>query len=233
MGFPQSPSTWGCEAVTAAVRRWKPGDHILLRTVLNGRVLSAQPQVVVRDSPTLTALWMPPGTVWMKPTGREDVVRKRLNGDWSLFPDVWNGEGFLRLTEPGRPYSVLVFWTPARTAVATWYVNIEDPLRRTDMGFDYLDQLLDVVFAADRKSWKWKDEDEFEQAVELGLFDRGRATVLRHAAEEAIDRVQQARPPYTDEWMTWSPDPGWTLPSLPPGWDQVPAIPTPTPFRLP
>jgi hypothetical protein len=164
----------------------------------------------------------------MKPTGREDAVRKRLNGDWTLFRDVWNGDGLLRLTEPGRPYSVLVFWTPGRTAVARWYVNIEEPSRRTDMGFDYLDQLLDVVFAADRKSWKWKDEDEFEEAVKMGLIERGRATELRHAAEEAIDRVQQAQPPYTDEWRAWNPEPGWAIPGLPPEWDQLP-----TPFRLP
>lgn len=202
-------------------RRWKPGSHVLLRVVLNGRVLSAQPHIVVRDTPDVTVLWLPSGTVWMKPTGREEAVKKRLNGEWQLFSDIWNGEGLLRLTEPGRPYSVLVFWTPGMGAVDRWYINLEDPLRRTDLGFDYLDQLLDVVVAGDRKTWRWKDEDEFDDAVRVGLIDRSKALELRTAAKEAIEQIRFSRPPYTDEWRTWRPEAGWTLPELPNGWEIV------------
>jgi hypothetical protein len=65
-------------------KQWRPGDHVLLRGVLNGRLLSAEPYVIVHDSPNQIVMWRPTGTPWMKPDGRDQVVAKRLSGEWTL-----------------------------------------------------------------------------------------------------------------------------------------------------
>ncbi|MBI4220734.1 MAG: DUF402 domain-containing protein [Chloroflexi bacterium] len=202
-------------------RPWSPGDHVLLREVLNCKVLSARPQIVVEDTPDLLALWLPPRTIWMKPDGRDDPVGGRLAGDWNISPIAWDGEGLLRLTKPGALYSVLVLWSHGREAVDRWYINLEDPLRRTSFGFEFLDQLLDIVVAGDRQSWRWKDEDEFECAVKAGLLTRQLADGFRRAADDALTAVLGRVPPFEDHWATWSPDPAWVLPRLPDGWDRL------------
>ena len=56
-------------------------------------------------------------------------------------------------------------------------MNLEEPLKRTAIGFDYLDQLLDIEIAVDLSSWKWKDEDELEEAVARGDYDARRMRI--------------------------------------------------------
>jgi hypothetical protein len=42
--------------------------------------------------------------------------------------------------------------------LAHWYVNFQRPMRRTAIGFDTFDLLLDLVIAPDLSRWDWKDE---------------------------------------------------------------------------
>ena len=57
-----------------------------------------------------------------------------------------------------------------------------------------MDQLLDVVIDPDL-SWRWKDEDELREAVELGLMSEGRADAVRREAERAIERLEARQCP--------------------------------------
>ncbi len=159
----------------------------------------------------------------MKPvTAESDPVRPetRLKQDWKLVEERWRfNTGVLRFILPERPYSVILFWNHQSYASAdAWYVNVEEPMRRTSFGFDYLDLWLDVVVNPDRKSWYWKDEDEFAESIAVGLIGRGTADSLRVAALQAVDDIQHARPPYLDEWTGWRSPPGWKVPTLPVGW---------------
>ena len=52
-------------------------------------------------------------------------------------------------------------------------MNFEQPLRRTPIGFDTFDQKLDLIVMPDG-AYRWKDEDELEQAAALGLLDARR-----------------------------------------------------------
>jgi hypothetical protein len=64
--------------------------------------------------------------------------------------DEWTLEGgtflhdALRLTTPGAAHSMLLVWDDGR--FECWYINLERPLERAPVGFDYLDQELDIHF---------------------------------------------------------------------------------------
>ena len=66
---------------------------------------------------------------------------------------------------------------------AGWYVNLETPYTRHDVGVDATDLVLDIVVSPDR-SWVWKDEEEMEARIDRPhYFDRpGAADRCRPAA---------------------------------------------------
>lgn len=113
----------------------------------------------------------------------------------------------LRVTRPGDDYSVFLF-------ERGWYVNLEQPQRRSRLGFDYEDELLDVWVPYDSGRPELLDEDELEEAVRLGVVSPGRAAEIRAKAERLM-----AEPPWPTGWEEWTPEPGWQVPDLPPGWD--------------
>ena len=79
--------------------RFQPGQTILLREILQKRVRSAQPQIVVQDEPDLLVLYIRSGTRWMVPValnGGRSGPSSRLNGEWLLKDSEWRG--FNRLT---------------------------------------------------------------------------------------------------------------------------------------
>ena len=87
----------------------------------------------------------------------------------------------------------------------------------TPLGFDFQDEILDLWVDPDG-SWKWLDEDELEEAVRRGIVDAGEAEALRRLGEQALVELERLLP---TGWEGWRPDPGWSMPLLPPGWDAV------------
>jgi len=71
-------------------------------------------------------------------------------------------------------------------------------------------------------SWRWKDEEELEEAVRLGLLTRQAADGIRAEGERVIARLEARNPPFCDGWERWRPDPAWPIPQLPVGWDVTP-----------
>ena len=100
-----------------------------------------------------------------------------------------------------------------------WYINLEEPFRRTRFVFDYLDQLLDIIVSPDRTTWQWKDEDEFQEAQDRGLFSPEQARAIRAEGERVVQLLQANKPPFNSGWEQWRPDSAWSLPTLPEGWD--------------
>ena len=98
-----------------------------------------------------------------------------------------------------------------------WYINLEQPVRRSREFFDTCDLQLDVIVAADRESFQWKDEDELELAVSAGFQTREEADALRAAAEVALADALSGSFPFEDRWAEWQPDLSADLPSLPNG----------------
>ena len=91
----------------------------------------------------------------------------------------------------------------------SWYVNLQEPYRRTKHGIDTADQLLDLVRTRAGR-WSWKDEHELEAAVAAGYVSEADARAIRAEAERVI-----AADAFPTGWESWQPDPTWPLPTLP------------------
>jgi predicted RNA-binding protein associated with RNAse of E/G family len=102
----------------------------------------------------------------------------------------------------------------------SWYVNLEEPLRRTGLGFDTLDHELDVIVGLDG-SWRWKDKDDLAEAIRRGVIPAQDEPRMRADGERAVRRILDREPPFDRDWTTWRPDPSWPIPVLPQGWDRV------------
>jgi hypothetical protein len=180
------------------------------RDVHRGRVWRAQACRVVEDSADVLVLWMPRGAPGRLPVGPDGSRLRIPADDWEL-QEMTCGEDVVCVARPGRAHSVYLF--PARSgADFHWYVNFEEPLRRTPLGVDTFDQKLDLIALPDG-SYRWKDEDELEQAAALGLLD---ADAVRAEAARVLEEW-----PFPTGWEDWRPDPAWRVPQLPDGWDRV------------
>ena len=182
---------------------------MILRQFFRGRIWNVAPARVVEDGPERTVLWFAPGT--RIPIGGD------LFGEWSLddrHVDVRAGE--LRISRRGDPFSVLLFHHEDGS-FRGWYVNLERPQQRQALGFDFEDELLDI-WVEPGKEPELLDEDELDEAVQRGLFSAERAAQIRDNGARVL-----ANPPWPTGWEEWQPDPGWQVPSLPPGWDRIEA----------
>jgi hypothetical protein len=188
----------------------------LFRSVYRGRVRWALPHVLVEETPELAVLYVPPGAVGRKPRRPllEDPTQLRTVR-WDHVDHVWTGSHALRLLEPGAAHGLYLFWAERDWAFQGWYVNLQAPFRRTAISFDGRDHALDIVVEPDG-SWRWKDEDHLELAVAVGAFTPEEAAEIRAEGERVV-----AAWPFPTGWEDWRPDPGWPVPSLPPGWDEA------------
>lgn len=200
---------------------WSPGDAVVLREIWGGRIWTARPVIVVDDTLEQQMFFMPPGVRWMCPKDDRGGWLLLPARDWTLGDRVLTWERVLSFAWPGVAYAVLLFWNDRSDEFLRWYINLQEPLRRTAVGFDYLDHALDVVISPDRSSFAWKDEDELEEAVARGIFSTEEAHGFRAEGERAIARVLNGEPPFDRDWTAWKPDPSWGLPSLRPGWDSL------------
>ncbi|MDD5339193.1 MAG: DUF402 domain-containing protein [Dehalococcoidales bacterium] len=205
----------------AKLKHFSPGQTIVLREVVHNKLWSAKPVIVVQDMPELLVFYAPPATMAKKPktpAGSRVKAANRVNDDWILIDSPWTDYDLLRMTIPGSIYSVLAFWDSPGMRFHDWYINMEDPLRRTGFGFDYLDQWLDAIVAPDLSAWHWKDEDEFAEAIDAGLISKDKSVVIRTEAERVVKWIQSGKSPF-NSWEKWRPDPSWQIPVLPDGWD--------------
>lgn len=220
--------------------RWRPGDHILWRYRANGGpplrpaesgqaaasagIHICRPATVVQDTEELLAAWIAPGTPCVKPQladGTEvhqEPLATRYTKPRTTVRCRWAGSGVLKLARPGEPWSVWLFWERG-WRFKSWYINLEEPLRRWAGGVDSEDYFLDISVYPDR-SWQWRDEDEFAQAQLAGLLDADQARRVRAAGQAAARLVGAWDRPFSDGWESWRPDPGWRRPPLPADWDR-------------
>ena len=211
--------------------RFSPGDHVVLRNVFDGRVQTVFSSIIVTDTPELIVTWLPLGAPVLN--GISDVDADSDGGKghlsaepmaakaWTMVPRTWHTAGTLRLKNPRSMWSLWIFWDEGMTTHKGWYINIDAPYTRTRFGFDTWDMFLDVVVESDRKSWRYKDEDEFAEAIEAGLFTEQEAAEVRATAEQALEIVKSNRPPYDDIWAKWRPDVLWEMPQIPDDWEVI------------
>lgn len=202
---------------------WSSGDVVALRHLNAGLLSHVWPVVVAEDSQDLVALYVRNGTPTLRRTGldgspldRSLPYEERASTPWRLGPGAWYGSSCLQLHRAHEPCA---WWRWLDGS--GWYVNLQEPLRRTEIGFDTTDHVLDLVVAPDG-SWQWKDEDEFEAAIRVDRFTRDEAARARRAGEAAAAAVEARAWPFDSDWIDWQPETNWTIPThLPEDWQTI------------
>jgi hypothetical protein len=197
------------------------GEAVVLREIWRHRVWSARPAIVVSDEPESRMFHIPNGVRGRWPVDAGGRYLKIPTADWTLAESIWEEGWALSFAFPDVPYAVILGFDQSDRFTG-YYVNLESPLVPTQVGFDYVEYLLDVEIAPDRSMWTWKDEDELAEAVARGLFPPNDAEWFHHWGERAVEHVLLGEPPFDQDWSTWRPDPSWGLPELPAGWDTAP-----------
>lgn len=178
----------------------------------------AAPMTVVNDDERGLVAWLAVGTPVLKLV-REDGRDLRADpSDGFLVPrrqveTVWEDYSVLRVSQPGRRWSVWHFFHGETGAFEGWYVNIEDPHVRSVRTTRSRDHVLDIWVEPDR-SFARKDEHELVLAVEQGRYSRAEADAITEVADEVEDVIRAWGSPFCDGWETFTPDPGWPVPAL-------------------
>jgi hypothetical protein len=173
-------------------------------------------------------LWCPVRTVRkvpapplsrLRPANRAEHVTTALAlCDWVYEDHVWD-VSTLWLIEPHSWHATWVSFLPDGSHLG-WYVNFQEPLQRTANGIQAMDLMLDILVSPDR-TWHWKDLDEFDAVVAAGLYSDATVRAVGEEAQSVIARIQTQSAPFDEQWLKWRPPAGWTIPSLPAGWELV------------
>lgn len=169
---------------------WDGGDSVLLREIFRGRLWTARPATVAAVHDDLVAVYLAPGTIFKVPadTSRDDILERLARG-WELRDHEWTRGRTLHLLRPGVAHAIHLWWLSPDWRFGGWYINLQEPIRPTPLGFDFMDHVLDVVIDPDL-SWRWKDEEELEEAVRLGLLTRQAADGIRAEGERVIAQLE-------------------------------------------
>jgi hypothetical protein len=187
------------------MRQFEPGQTIEMREVWRGKTWEQRTAVVVEDGPGLIALYTPPGSEALVAVDASGAQMRMPVAEWRLASAApFGAMEALALHLPGTAHSLLVIFDPP-PGFAPWYINLESDLVRTERGFEYEEHVLDIVVDRDLSSWRWKDEDELAEAVELGLFTAEQAAEFRAEGERALEWLLSRRPPYDRDWLSWRP----------------------------
>jgi hypothetical protein len=135
---------------------------------------------------------------------------------WS-HRDRWEGHGVLQLQRPGEMHAIWVFWEGPERDFLCWYVNLQEPFRRTDRGFDTQDLELDIVVDRDG-SWRYKDDEVLDVSIARGRWTIAEVKAIRGEGNRVATELDAGRRWWSDEWAVWQPDPRWPIPRLPQDW---------------
>jgi hypothetical protein len=204
---------------------WQPGERIVRREVWRGRPWFACVAIVVADEPDLLVTFVPTGSPFGFPPSTDGRPHP-----W-LGRAAWEGHGVLHLQRPGEAYAVWHFWDGPDRAFAGWYLNLQEPFRRTAIGFDTMDLELDVWLPAEG-GWELKDDDLLEERVAEGRFDEEEVVAIRGLGNAITSRLDRGDTWWDPAWAAFQPDPAWADPTFPHGWDDAPARPGPGPDAL-
>ncbi len=199
--------------------RRRPGQHIEVTFLLGHLPVLVMPVTVVADRDDLIAHYLADGTHYLRRVAIDGRPPPRVIPAAAISPagtrfDVgtWRGSHRLIVTRPGEAHAVFLKWRAPSWDFIEWYVNLQEPLRRTEHGFETRDHFLDIKVAPDR-SWQWKDEDELEEAIGAGRVTRAEAHAIRREGESVIPDIEAGRFPFDDSLIDWRPYPSWTIPS--------------------
>lgn len=177
---------------------WAAGEVVVRREVRNdGWAWLEVPVLVVRDDADLLVTYMAEGAPFTFPPGPE-------RHPWS-DRGAWQGHGVLMLHRPRDAHAVWVFWHGPERAFHGWYLNLQEPFRRTAEGYDTQDLELDIWIPAGG-AWQLKDDELLDVRVREGRFTQDQARATRREAARITAELDAGRQWWDDAWSTWRPD---------------------------
>ncbi len=201
---------------------WKAGDQVVWRSRPFGRIGYVMPVTVVVDTPALTVLFQAPGSICKRPRGPRAGPHGRslLIDQWDGAHEdrLWFGQPNLRLHIWGTSHTIIRSWNFVSECAEGWYINLEAPWRRTSIGFDTQDLVLDITVTDDCSSWAWKDEDELAWSINQGRFSKEQAAAIRAEGVRVIAALQTRAWPFQDDWFAWRPNLQWSIPIVTQNW---------------
>jgi hypothetical protein len=195
---------------------WSHGEVIVRREVWRGSPWMAVSVIVVADGPDLLVTYLPEGAEFAFAADGHGLGPHPWQGR-----GAWNGHGVLMLQRPGERYAVWHFWDGAERAFAGWYINLQEPFRRTSIGYDTHDLELDLWMPA-TGGWSFKDDELLDVRVDEGRFTAAEAVEIRALGTEIGATVDRGAAWWDPAWSRWQPDPGWAVPAPADGWETVP-----------
>jgi hypothetical protein len=198
---------------------WAYGDVIVHREIAWGRPWLGLPEVVVEDTDDLLMTYIAPAA----PFGFTPGPWPTANGLHPWQPNrEWKGNGVLVVQRPGDAYAVWHFWTGDERRFEAWYINLQEPLRRTSIGYDTQDHELDLIVLPDGQ-WLFKDDEKMEQRIAEGRYTAEEVVEIRALGARIGAMLDAGDAWWEPALTTWSPDPSWSTPALPSGWVDVEA----------
>src|SRR5690606_36976843 len=115
----------------------------------NNQVFWTYPTIVVQDTPDLIALYLPAGVLGKNIDHRLTPKEISSNTEINVVDHQWVKTDVLMLIVPEESFSTYLMWKTGTKELDCWYVNLQDPISRTSIGFDTTDHWLDVVISPD------------------------------------------------------------------------------------
>ena len=168
--------------------------------------------IVVADEPELLVSYLPEGAVFAFPTMDHELGPHPWQGR-----GAWDGHGVLMLQRPGERYAVWHFWHGGEREFSGWYVNLQEPFRRTPIGYDTHDLELDVWIPAGG-GWSFKDDELLDVRVAEGRFTAAEAVAIRSLGAEIGAMLDAGEQWWDPSWSRWAPPPTWKVPAPADGW---------------
>ena len=144
---------------------------------------------------------------------RANGLRELADGEWTLASAPLRHFTILTFQLPDTYFSVMLRFRETGQ-LFMWYVNFERPYRRTAIGIDTSDLIVDLVIEPDG-TYRWKDEDEYRQGRRLGIVGDTDHAAVEQAREQAVAMFEERTGPFEEQWVSWRRDPNWTVPTLP------------------
>jgi hypothetical protein len=204
---------------------WQPGERIVRREVWREVPWLVTVVVVVEDTPDLLATYLPEDAPFAFPRSADGRPHP-----WH-GKDAWEGHGVLMLQRPGEAYAVWHFWDGPERDFAGWYLNLQEPFRRTEIGFDTQDLELDVWIPEDGP-WTFKDEELLPVRVSEGFFSETQVDAIRSLGEAIGNMLDRGDDWWERRWASFAPPGEWRAPRFPDGWEDAPVPPGATPGEL-
>jgi hypothetical protein len=179
----------------------------------------AAPMWVWSDDGQRLVTFVPIGTLYQRIVDASGLPTRSFGASLRAGPVTWTGNHVLNITCANDEFGIKLFFGED-WRLRCWYVNLQTPMRRHAMGIETVDLTLDLLIAPDLSGHQWKDEDEFAERVDAGMYGADELRRLKAVGRTVLQRAQGRSAPFDEPWPQWRPPAEWGIPAFPPGWDR-------------